>query len=218
MSRSAVITASRPPGDPLDDRFASTMAVRNLAFIIMEFDWTCPRVADTSRNNRWRPSISGPICTLTYLTVTAAGCAATPSKEDWMQFPVRCVGRMMGAVLAMTCALSIAAWAGGAGFGDDDDNSEEEGPSYFGFVRDTNGATVPDAKVTVGVKNRGGIVTRTDLLGTYKVPGFGKEVDPKDVEVSCDKPGYKQLRVVRRSSPSIDPKIPVETECTLQRI
>ena len=48
-------------------------------------------------------------------------------KEDWMQTPVRCVGRMMGAVLAMTCALSIAAWAGGAGFGDDDDNSEEEG-------------------------------------------------------------------------------------------
>jgi hypothetical protein len=46
-------------------------------------------------------------------------------------------------------------------------------------VRDTNGATVPDAKVTVGVKNRGGVVTRTDLLGTYKVPGFGKEVDPK---------------------------------------
>ena len=62
-----------------------------------------------------------------------------------MQFPVRCVGRMMGAMLAMTCALSIAALAGGAGFGDDDDNSEEEGPSYFGFVRDTNGATVPDA-------------------------------------------------------------------------
>jgi hypothetical protein len=112
---------------------------------------------------------------------------------------------------------SIAAWAGGAGFGDDD-NSEEEGPAYFGFVRDASGATVPDAKVTVGVKNRGGVVTRTDLLGTYKVPGFGKDVDPKDVEVSCDKQGYKQLRVVRRSTPSNDPKIPVETECTLQRI
>src|SRR5712692_1200640 len=117
----------------------------------------------------------------------------------------RALGRRMvggaGAVLAMTCALSIAAWAGGAGFGDDDDNSEEEGPSYFGFVRDTSGTTVPDAKVTVGVKNRGGVVTRTDLLGTYKVPGFGKDVDPKDVEVSCDKQGYKQLRVVRRSTP-----------------
>ena len=119
---------------------------------------------------------------------------------------------------ALICVLSIAAWAGGAGFGDDDDNSEEEGPSYFGFVRDANGATISDAKVTVGVKNRGGVVTRTDLLGTYKVPGFGKDVDPKDVQISCDKQGYKQLRVVRRSTLSNDPKIPIETECTLQRI
>jgi hypothetical protein len=76
-------------------------------------------------------------------------------------------GGIANAVLAVTCALSIAAWAGGAGFGDDDDNSEEEGPSYFGFVRDTSGATVPDAKVAVGLKGRGGIITRTDLLGTY---------------------------------------------------
>jgi hypothetical protein len=72
-------------------------------------------------------------------------------------------------IVAMTCAVSATAWAGGAGFGDDDDNSEEEGPSYFGFVRDSNGATVPGAKVTVGVKGRGGVITRTDLLGTYKV-------------------------------------------------
>jgi hypothetical protein len=125
---------------------------------------------------------------------------------------------MAFAVAAISCALTAGAWAGGASFGDDDDNSEEEGPSYFGFVRDASGATIADAKVTVAVKGRGGIVTRTDLLGTYKVPGFGKDIDPKDVEVACDKAGYKQLRVMRRSSPSTDPKIPIETECTLQRI
>jgi hypothetical protein len=120
--------------------------------------------------------------------------------------------------IGVTCILSTALWAGGAGFGDDDDNSEEEGPSYFGFVKDTNGATVPDAKVTVGIKDRGGIVTRTDALGAYKVPGFGKDVDPRDVEIACDKQGYKQLRTLRRMrSPNADPKIPVETECTLQR-
>jgi hypothetical protein len=134
-----------------------------------------------------------------------------------MKTPVRHLGRKAAAVLAITCALSIDAWAGGAGFGDDDDNTAEDGPSYFGFVRDTNGDTVPNAKVTVAVKNHS-IITRTDLLGTYKVPGFGRDVDPKDVEVSCDKQGYKQLRVVRRSSPSKDPKIPIETECTLQPI
>ena len=121
--------------------------------------------------------------------------------------------------IGVTCILSTALWAGGAGFGDDDDNSEDEGPSYFGFVKDTNGATVPDAKVTVGIKDRGGIVTRTDALGAYKVPGFGKDVDPRDVEIACDKQGYKQLRTLRRMrSPNADPKIPVETECTLQRI
>jgi hypothetical protein len=138
--------------------------------------------------------------------------------ESCMKLLFRHVARLAGTVLAATCALSVAAWAGGAGFGDDDDNSEEEGPSYFGFVRDSGGATIPDAKVTVGVKNRGGVVTRTDALGTYKVPGFGKDIDPKDVEVACDKQGYRQLRVVRRSAPSADPKIPVETECTLARI
>jgi hypothetical protein len=126
-------------------------------------------------------------------------------------------GLITGPVLAIACAASIGAWAGGAGFGDDDD-SAETGPSYFGFVRDASGATVPDAKVTVAVKNRGSIITRTDALGTYKIPGFGTDVNPQDVEISCDKQGYKQARVVRRSLPSSDPKIPIETECTLQRI
>ena len=124
----------------------------------------------------------------------------------------------LGALAAAACMLSTAVWAGGAGFGDDDDVSEDEGPSYFGFVKDTNGATVPDAKVTVGVKGRGGVVTRTDLLGAYKVPGFGKEVDPSEVEIACDKPGFKQVKTLRRMrAPNADVKIPIETECTLQR-
>jgi hypothetical protein len=120
-------------------------------------------------------------------------------------------------VVAMTCVLSTALWAGGSGFGDDDDTSEDEGPAYFGFVKDANGATLPDAKVTVAVKERGGVVTRTDALGAYKVPGFGKEIDPKDVEISCEKEGYKQTRTLRRNIPPPDSKIPIETECTLRR-
>src|SRR5215467_13352082 len=104
-------------------------------------------------------------------------------------------------VVGMTCVVSTALWAGGSGFGDDDDASEDEGPPYFGFVKDTSGATMPDAKVTVAVKDRGGVVTRTDALGAYKVPGFGKEIDPKEVEISCEKPGYKQTQTVRRNLP-----------------
>src|SRR5215813_9992802 len=127
-------------------------------------------------------------------------------------------GSLASAVVAVACMLATALWAGGAGFGDDDDNSEEEGPAYFGFVKDTNGATLPDAKVMVGVKGRGGVVTRTDALGAYKVPGFGKEVDPQEVEIACDKQGYKQVKTLRRMrSPNADAKIPIETECTMQR-
>ena len=118
--------------------------------------------------------------------------------------------RLWSLVLVVVGVWPLAAVAGGSGFGDDDDNSDETGPSYFGFVRDSAGATVPDAKVTVRLKNRISIVTRTDALGTYKVPGFGKETDPQHVEVLCDKPGYRQLRVVRRSTTSTDPKIPIE--------
>lgn len=123
------------------------------------------------------------------------------------------------AVLAigMTCVLSTALWAGGSGFGDDDHDHENEGPSYFGFVKDTNGATIADAKVTVAIKDRGGVITRTDALGAYRVPGFGKEIDPTQVLISCEKPGYKQVRVLRRTAKDADEKVPIETECTMQR-
>src|SRR3954462_15558672 len=118
-------------------------------------------------------------------------------------------GSLASVIVGATCILSTALWAGGAGFGDDDDNSEEEGPSYFGFVKDSNGSTMPDATGTVGIKDRGGVVTRTDALGAYKVPGFGKEGDPKVGEMPRVKQGYKELRLLRRMrSPTADVKIP----------
>jgi hypothetical protein len=133
-----------------------------------------------------------------------------------MKFLNRRAGWTAAAIVSM-CILSTALWAGGSGFGDDDDTSEDEGPAYFGFVKDSNGSTLPDAKVTVSIKDRGGVVTRTDALGAYKVPGFGKEVSPNDVQITCEKEGYKQTKILRRSLPPPDSKIPIETECTMQR-
>ena len=133
-----------------------------------------------------------------------------------MNFLRRRGGLFSGLVLGL-CVASTALWAGGSGFGDDDDAGEDEGPAYFGFVKDAGGATVPDAKVTVAVKDRGGVVTRTDALGAYKVPGFGKEISPNEVEISCEKQGYKQTRTLRRGLPPPDSKIPVETDCFMQR-
>src|SRR5215510_5711053 len=83
--------------------------------------------------------------------------------------------RRITALVAGLCIVSTALWAGGSGFGDDDDAGEDEGPSYFGFVKDGSGATVPGAQVTVAGKDRGGVVTRTEALGAYKVlDGHGR--------------------------------------------
>jgi hypothetical protein len=56
-----------------------------------------------------------------------------------MRFLARRAGLLAGLVLATCCILSMPAWTGGAGFGEDDDNADDTGPSYFGFVRDSNG-------------------------------------------------------------------------------
>ncbi len=116
--------------------------------------------------------------------------------------------------LTFIIALPGLALAGGTGFGDDD-SDDDNGPSYFGFVREVDGPGVADAKVTAALKDRGALVTRTDIMGVYKIPGFGKDVDPKDVAISCAKDGYKETNVDRR--PGSDPKDPVEIECYLQK-
>jgi hypothetical protein len=118
--------------------------------------------------------------------------------------------------LTVACLLAIPAssYAGGVGFGEDD-SDDDNGPSYFGFVREVDGPGISDAKVTAALKDRGALVTRTDIMGVYKIPGFGKDIDPKDVTISCAKEGYKQADVERR--PGSDPKDPIEIECYLQK-
>src|ERR1700730_15519197 len=43
--------------------------------------------------------------------------------------------------------------AGGVGFGEDDANNSDDGPSYFGFVREVDGPGVADGKVTAALKD-----------------------------------------------------------------
>jgi len=118
-------------------------------------------------------------------------------------------------VAALIGAVPNVARAGGVGFGDDDDNNGDDGPSYFGFVREVDGPGVADAKVTAALKDRGALVTRTDIMGVYKIPGFGKDINPDDVVITCAKDGYAQAEVVRRPREAGD-KEPVEVECYLK--
>jgi hypothetical protein len=126
--------------------------------------------------------------------------------------------RIAAGAAGLTLAVSGALWAGGSGFDDEHEPEEDAGPAYFGFVKDSRGSLVANAKVTVGVKGGGSVVTQSNILGAFKVPGFNKDIDPKTVEISCAKEGYRQLRVLTRPRASTDPKIPIESECILQRV
>ena len=120
------------------------------------------------------------------------------------------------AAIAFVFALGYTATARAGGLMEDehDDVAKAAGPSYFGFVKDNRGAIVPDAKVAADLKGSS-VVTRSDVTGAYKLPGFGKEVSPDDVVISCGKEGFKQLRVLRRNAANATA---IEIECTLQRL
>lgn len=100
-------------------------------------------------------------------------------------------------------------------FGDDTNTSANDGPPFFGFVRDASGSAVAGAKVTATVKAGGAVVTTSNSMGVYKIPGFAKDIDPNSIIISCAKDGYKESNVLRRQPG--DSKDPIEVECTLQK-
>ena len=129
--------------------------------------------------------------------------------------------------LALVIALSSlsltstpARPGGEAEFGTD--HHHDDGPNYFGFVKDTSGKVIPDAKVTADIKGlikgRASVIARTNTTGAYRIPGFGKDVSPDNVTISCSKDGYKQTRTFVRTSLNKKPLTAIEIECTMQRI
>jgi Carboxypeptidase regulatory-like domain len=130
-----------------------------------------------------------------------------------MTFACRWLNVAATAVVFVALATVPPARAGGVNFGEDSDSND--GPSYFGFVRDADGSPVGGARVTAAPKAGGSLVTRSNSMGVYKIPGFAKDIDPNTVDVSCAKDGYTQANVVRRGQ--ADTKDPVEIDCTLQK-
>ena len=116
------------------------------------------------------------------------------------------------------CAMMVAATAPSAWAGGDEENGApdpENGPSYFGFVRDKRGLGVAEASVMLKPKDGEAIVVKSNVLGLYRTH-LSKEVKPDDVAVSCEKSGYKQVNITRRKQAADAPS--VETSCTLERL
>jgi hypothetical protein len=122
--------------------------------------------------------------------------------------------------LSSLSMISTPAWPGGeAEFGTD--HHHDDGPNYFGFVKDTSGKVIPDAKVTADIKGliqgRASVIARTNATGAYRIPGFGKDISPNNVTISCSKDGYKQTRTFTRTPPGKKNVTAIEIECTMQR-
>jgi hypothetical protein len=121
-------------------------------------------------------------------------------------------------VAALTATMAFAApklvlAGGGIDVGMDTSN----GPAFFGFVREVDGPGVAGASVTAKLKSGNSVVTRTDILGLYKIPGVGTGINADDVTISCAKNGYKQANVVPRPRADADSKDPIEVDCNLQK-
>jgi hypothetical protein len=118
--------------------------------------------------------------------------------------------------------LAIALWPAAvmAGANKGEDNPAplpDEGPGYVGVVLDAAGKPVEDARVTATSKDGLAMVTRSNAAGAYNMPGFNKRINADEVKISCSKPGYRQVRVVRRPAPKDLLARVVDTECRLQR-
>jgi hypothetical protein len=109
-------------------------------------------------------------------------------------------------------AFSTTALAGGDDY-DPANDKEREGPVYFGFVRDANGAAVSGATVTLVSTNGQKATLNSNAVGLYRTH-INADTNPNTVTVSCAKDGFKQTRVQRR--PSVAVAAMVETNCFLQ--
>jgi len=113
--------------------------------------------------------------------------------------------------VALSATIPMDAIAGGTSLGEDE---QQDLPSYFGFARDTRGTFLFGVQVTLKLPHVS-FVARTDPLGAYKIPV--SHTEPGDVDLSCNKDGYRLVNLVRRTPPGVDEKTSVEIDCTLER-
>jgi hypothetical protein len=121
--------------------------------------------------------------------------------------------RTVALVASVGLALGVSAFAGGDDY-DAMNDKEGAGPAYFGFVRDHRGSPVSDAQVFLKPKSGDPVVLKTNVLGLYR-SHINKDVKPEEVTISCEKSGYRQERVFRRTEPGA---MFIETDCTLRRL
>ena len=122
-------------------------------------------------------------------------------------------------MLAAAIGVASPAFANGGDFFEElnaswGQQNTDDGVPYFGFVRDSKGKTIPNASITATTARGSSFVVQADNMGHYRIPGFSKSVDPKLVQITCSKTGYRLVSRDRRVMRGA-PNAPVETNCIL---
>ena len=124
------------------------------------------------------------------------------------------IGR--SAVLPLLLAISpLPVLAGEADFQPED--IHEHGAPYFGDAKQIRTLN-PIEGVRFKMQLKGTMrffVIATDEDGRFRRNGLGLDVDPDNVEVSCEKEGFRTVDVMRRRTSS-SKNAPVEVECLLE--
>ena len=116
---------------------------------------------------------------------------------------------VIGFAMVVHSLLSGPAVAGGSG------EDEANFPHFYGFVKDTDGNAIGDAKVSAAVTTGGALlVTRTDATGSYMIPMF-KETDSEHANITCSKQGYR-FKELQRRNPTVTPGTSAEVDCILE--
>ena len=119
--------------------------------------------------------------------------------------------------LAVTATLVAASGATLAGGGDEDSSNDfaTEGPSYFGFVWDTRGVTIPGARVVLRAQSGKTVEAKTNAMGMYRTH-VSKDAKPEEIALTCDKDGYKHSKFMRRTHPGTSPNN-IELDCVVAK-
>ena len=123
--------------------------------------------------------------------------------------------RAIALAVGVTAGCGTSAYAGGDDY-DAANDVKGAGPAYFGFVRDARGSPVVDAMVVLRPRKGKPVSLKSNAIGLYR-GHINKDVLPDEVQISCEKSGYKQVKVYRRTPPGSKDMF-IETECTLQRL
>ena len=122
--------------------------------------------------------------------------------------------------VAMSLSVLLAASSAGAGGADLEAlmGDTENGAPFFGEALDVKGMK-PIEGVRIRAQQKGKplpVFVDTNDEGRFSLRGFGKGVDPADIDIKCEITGYKLIDLSRRRV-SKAPDAATEIECLFEK-